>query len=368
MDNKNLQLFFELVKAGLWSDGNPDIRIDGTTDWQGGYRLATEQSVLGLVLAGLEHSDLKPPKELLLQWIGEVQMIEQRNKKMNTFIAELIEELRKADVYTLLVKGQGVAQCYGKPLWRSPGDVDLYLSRDNYDKAKTLLLPLAQRVENEDMRRLHLGMTIDKWVVELHGTMYTKISRKMNNVSDEVHKDLFYNGNIRSWNNNGVQVFLPSADNDAIIVFNHFVNHFYGEGVGLRQICDWCRLLWTYKDSLNHKLLKQRICREGLMTEWKAFAAFAVDFLGMPVEAMPFYEDKPFIHRKAKKICKLVIETGNFGQNKDKSYRKNYTRVNSYFVTAWKRFKEFARIATIFPVNAPKFYLTYVINRLNTVL
>jgi hypothetical protein len=24
------------------------------------------------------------------------------------------------------------------------------------------------------------------------------------------------------------------------------------------------------------------------MSEWKAFAAFAVDYLGMPVEAMPF--------------------------------------------------------------------------------
>lgn len=368
MDNKNLQVFFALVKAGLWDDGNSDMRIGGTTDWQEVYRLATEQSVLGLVLAGFEHSKVKPPQLLLLQWIGEVQVIEQRNKSMNFFVAELIEKLRKKDIYALLVKGQGVAQCYEKPLWRCSGDVDLYLSRDNYEKAKALLLPLAKSAENEDVRRLHLGMTIGEWLVELHGTMYTELSRKMNNVSDEVHEDLFYRGNVRSWVNNGVQVFLPSADNDTIIVFNHFVNHFYGEGVGLRQICDWCRLLWTYKDSLNHELLKSRVRKAGLMSEWKAFAAFAVDFLGMPVEAMPFYEDKPSMHIKAEKICKLVIETGNFGQNKDKSYRKKYTKVTSYFVTAWKRFKEFARIATIFPVNAPKFYLTYVINRIYAVL
>lgn len=138
MDNKNLQVFFELVKAGLWSDGNPDIRIDGTTDWQEVYRLATEQSVLGLVLAGLEHSDVKPPQALLLQWIGEVQMIEQRNKRMNAFIAELIEQLRKNDIYALLVKGQGVAQCYERPLWRACGDVDLLLSESNYIEAKNL--------------------------------------------------------------------------------------------------------------------------------------------------------------------------------------------------------------------------------------
>lgn len=41
MDNKNLQVFFELVKAGLWGDRNPDMRIDGTTDWQEILKVAT---------------------------------------------------------------------------------------------------------------------------------------------------------------------------------------------------------------------------------------------------------------------------------------------------------------------------------------
>lgn len=91
--------FLVLVKAGLWGNGNPDIRIDGTTDWQEVYRLATEQSVLGLVLTGIEHSNEKPPQELLLQWIGEVQMLEQQNLAMNNFIAKLIEKLRKDDIY-----------------------------------------------------------------------------------------------------------------------------------------------------------------------------------------------------------------------------------------------------------------------------
>lgn len=363
----NVKAFFELVIVGLWGNRNLNIRIDGTTDWQELYRLATEQSVLGLVLAGLEHSDVKPPKDLLLQWIGEVQLIEQKNRSMNAFIAELIEKLRMNDIYTLLVKGQGIAQCYERPLWRACGDVDLYLSKENYEKAKAFLIPLAQHVEAEDKNKLHQGMTIDGWIVELHGTMHTYISRRINKVNDEVHRDIFFNGNLRSWNDNGVQVFLPSANNDAIIVFNHFINHFYGEGVGLRQICDWCRLLYTYRESLDRKVLKQRICKAGLMTEWKAFAAFGVDYLGMPVEAMPSYEDKPSMHRKAEKICKLVIETGNFGQNNDDSYRSKYSGLTRNLITTWKRLKEFARIAIIFPRNAPKFYMTYLLNRFRAV-
>lgn len=47
-------------------------------------------------------------------------------------------------------------------------------------------------------------MTVDGWVVELHGTMYTKLSRRMNRAADDAHDDLFHNGNVRNWNNNGV--------------------------------------------------------------------------------------------------------------------------------------------------------------------
>lgn len=361
--NNNQIAFLKLISAGLWEKDARLLPL-GKVDYNEVMSLAEEQSVVGLVTAGLEHIvDTSIPKEELLTFIGSTLQIEERNKAMNSFIARLVDKMRKEDIYTLLVKGQGVAQCYERPLWRSAGDVDLYLSNTNYEKAKAFLIPLAQHVEEEDQNKRHQGLTIDGWIVELHGTMHTYISRRINKVNDEVHRDIFFNGNVRSWNDNGVQVFLPSANNDVIIIFNHFINHFYGEGVGLRQICDWCRLLWTYKDSLNHRLLESRIRKAGLMSEWKAFAAFAVNFLGMPEEAMPFYEDKPSMHRKAEKICNLVLETGNFGQNKDESYRRKYSGLTGNFITAWRRFKEFARIAVIFPWNAPRFYMTYLLNR-----
>ena len=77
--NNNQRAFFELLKAGLWGNGNPDIRIDGATDWQEVYQLAQEQSVQGIVLQGIEtvqgsglkvHGTPIVPKVLLLQWIG----------------------------------------------------------------------------------------------------------------------------------------------------------------------------------------------------------------------------------------------------------------------------------------------------------
>lgn len=281
--------FLELVKAGLWGNGNPDIRIDGTTDWQEVYRLATKQSVLGLVLDGLEHSVVKPPKLLLLQWIGEVQVIEQRNKEMNAFVADLIEKLRKKDIYALLVKGQGIAQCYEKPLWRPSGDVDLLLSEANYKKAKELLLPISSSNKNEERYSQHLGMSIGQWYIEIHGSLRTGLSARVDKEVDATQNSVFVGGNVRSWDNNGTLVFLPAPTEDVFLVFTHFIKHFYKEGMSLRQICDWCRLLWTYRSEVKADWLEKHLRKAGLMDEWRAFAALAVDYLGMPVEAMPLY-------------------------------------------------------------------------------
>ena len=359
--DKNLKAFFALLRAGLWSDGNPDIRIDGTTDWEEVYRLATEQSVLGLILAGLEHSDVKLPQVLLLQWIGEVQIIEQRNKEMNAFIAELIEELRKNDIYVLLVKGQVVAQCYEKPLWRCSGDVDLLLSNDNYQKAKSTLIPIADEVANENTTTKHQALVINGFDVELHGKMPFIISKRVDDGIDEVLDDLFVRGNVRSWDCNGTQIILPSPDNDVILVFTHFLHHFFIEGVGLRQICDWCRLLYSYKDSLNYELQESRIRKMGLMSEWKAFASLAVDTLGMPVEAMPFYDAR--FKDKGEKVLRRVLKNGNFGHNNDLSYRSRYSGMTYKFVAAWRRLKDFVSLIPVFPLDAPKFYLTYMLGK-----
>ena len=225
---------------------------------------------------------------------------------MNQFIEKLVGKMRDADIYTLLVKGQGVAQCYEKPFWRSSGDVDLLLSDSNYKKAKDFLLPLSTDNKPDERYSKHLGMNIDQWYVEIHGTLRTGLSGRVDKVVDEVHKDVFYNGNVRSWNNGETQIFLPSPDNDVFFVFTHFIKHFYKEGMNLRQICDWCRLLWTYKDSLNHELLESRIRKAGLMSEWKAFAALAVEYLGMPVEVMTLYDVRG--KKKAEQILKHILK------------------------------------------------------------
>lgn len=374
MPSNNQQVFLELVRAGLWADvestGSRNQGFTEAVDWERVYQLASEQSVVGLVLAGIEHSNVKPAQDLLLQWIGEVQMLEQQNKSMNQFVAELVLKMRKADIYTLLVKGQGIAQSYEKPLWRTSGDIDLLLDDNNYEKVKALLLPLADEVQIEDIGKKHQAIIIKGFDVELHGKMPFGLSRRADKVLDTVINVSLKRGGARVWRCNNSDIYLPNVDNDVIIVFTHFLRHFFIEGVGLRQICDWCRLLYIYRDSLNYELLESRIRKMGLVSEWKAFYNLASRYLGMPdydsrlmVNGSWLISCDSRFDKKADRIMELVLESGNFGHNKDLSYRTRYSGLTYKIVAAWRRLKDFAAFIPVFPLDAPKFFFTYMFNK-----
>lgn len=367
MQNNTIQVFFALVGAGLWGR---EVRLSqlGKVDYNDIMRLAEEQSVGGLVTAGLEHiKDVKVSQENLLQFIGQSLQLEQQSIEMNKFVAKLVEKMRNAGIYTLLLKGQGIAQCYEKPSWRACGDVDLFLNDDNYEKAKAFLIPLASSVEKEHKREKHLGMTIDGWVVELHGRLYCGLSSMVERELDKVYEDTFCGGAVRSWNNNGVQLFLLKAENDVFYVFTHILQHFFKEGLGMRQVCDWCRLFWTFRDELDLKVLESQIRKAGLMSEWKAFGAYAVEYLGMPVEAMPFYSDGNRWKRKAERINKFILSVGNMGHNRDSSYMK-YPFVIRKFFSAGRRMGDLISHAWIFPMDSLRFSFSIMKNGMMSAL
>lgn len=360
MDN-NIQAFFELLRAGLWEKEARLSKFEGI-DYATVMELAEEQSVVGLITAGLERVvDVKVPKDVVLQFVGSTLQIEQQNKAMNEFIARLIEKLRKADIFALLVKGQGIAQCYEKPLWRACGDVDLLLSTNNFIKANAVLDKIADNKEKNTLKnveRMHQEYRISDWIVELHGTMHASLSRKIDKGIDEVQREVFYGGYVRSWVCGKTQVFLPRADEDVIFVFTHILQHLFLEGIGLRQICDWCRLLSRYRLELDVKLLEKRLRLMGLMTEWKVFAALAVNRLGMPAEEMPLFDARLRWRKKADRICFFVMKVGNFGQNRDLG--QPIGPVKRKLLLVLHKLEDSFNLLPAFPLDSPRFLMNYI--------
>ena len=359
---KSIDVFFALLRAGLWEK---EVRIApyGEIDFSAVLDLAEEQSVVGLLAAGIEHVvDGKPQKKDVLQFIGRTVQLEQKNLAMNYFIGVTVEKMREAGIYTLLVKGQGVAQCYERPLWRACGDVDFFLDDENYERAKAFLKPLAASVEEEYVREKHLGMTIDPWVVELHGRLYSGLSARIERELDAVQRETFEDGKVRIWKDGDTEVPLLAVENDVFYVFTHILQHFYKGGIGLRQICDWCRLLWTYRETLDVRKVEGQLRRAGLMTAWRAFGAFAVEYLGMDAGAVPFYSDAEKWKRKASRIRDFVLMSGNFGHNRDHSFFEKYPYLIRKCVSFGRRLGDLARHARIFPLDSLRFFPAMLVN------
>lgn len=354
MSDRIRHLFLALLQAGLWEK---EVRLSAfeEVDLAKVYKLASEQSVVGLVAAGLEHvSGSSFDKSELLPFMGDAVRLEVRNKAMNSFVEELFSILNEACVYSLLVKGQGIAQCYERPLWRASGDVDLFLDEIGYNKAKEFLIPIADKVDEEKKYNLHLEMSIKSWPVELHGTLRAGLWKSLDKIIDSIQIKTFDDGEVRIWNNSSVDIPLPSVDNDVFLVFSHILQHFFKEGIGLRQICDWCRLLWTNKETLDVELLEGRLKDAGVVSEWKAFAALAVEYLGMPKEALPLYSDSGRWKRKAAHVMDFVFETGNFGHNRDYSYRQKYPFVVFKAISLLRHIVDTFKYSLIFPLDSVK--------------
>lgn len=159
-ENKKVDTFLALVRAGLWET---EVRLPaGGVDLPELLRLAQEQAVVGVVVAGLEDvPEAEVAKKDVLAFVGNALQLEQRNVAMNHFIGGLVERMRTAGILAVLVKGQGVAQCYARPLWRACGDVDFLLDEENYAKAKRFLIPLAASVDHEGAYGKHQGMSME---------------------------------------------------------------------------------------------------------------------------------------------------------------------------------------------------------------
>ena len=312
------QAFFELVRAGLW-EKDVCLLLYGKIDFSVICAMAEKQGVLGLIAAGLEHADVKPSQVEVLNIVGSALKVEQRNKAMNQFVAELVEKMCTADINAILVKGQGVAQCYARPLWRPSGDVDFLLSEDNYKKAISFFRAEFGNSKNGGQYSKEYVFYSDKWMIELHGSLRSGLSASVDREIDAVQNNVFLKRKVRSWMNGKTQVFLPAPNEDVFLVFTHFIKHFYKEGMNLRQVCDWCRLLYTYHSDIDDRWLEKHLRKAGLIDEWNVFATLSIDYLGMQKEAMPVLNlsDNVNLKKKAVKLMSFILKGYSGNKAKD---------------------------------------------------
>ena len=347
--------FFALLRSGLWNEVPERAPFDGGVDWESLYRLAFEQTVGPLVTDGvnrLPKEYLPAEPERLDPFLGDMMATAQRNRVLDSFIPKVFHALRGIPV--VLVKGQSLAKDYPDPERRQPGDIDLLLPPSSYAAAKEILLPKATHVSKEDVQTLHQGMHFYSVEVELHGSISTLMSRKLDRQLAALLKEQFDGRSLPTVTIGGAEIPVPEANFNAVYIFVHFLQHYWSGGVGLRQFVDWTTFVSVHKRDIHPVILEQRLEELGLLNLWKVFTGFAQEYLGCPAEKLPLAaRPKP---RKNARIWRYVRRCGNFGKNQDRK-RKEESYLVRKIHSLWRLvIADRLRHFPVFPKESIRFF------------
>jgi len=290
-------------------------------DWEALYRLSFEQTVVPHVTDGINRlpGDLLPENpERLDPFLADMMATARRNEVLDAFIPKIFKALDGIPV--VLVKGQSLAQDYLDPSRRQPGDIDLLLLPASYQAAKDVLLPKATEVLEEATDIYHQGMRFKSIEVEIHGSIGTLMSRKLDRKLASLLEEQFDGRALPSVTVGGAEIPVPEAGFNAVYVFVHFLQHYWSGGVGLRQLVDWMTFVSVHKRDIHPVILERRLEDLGLLNLWKVFTGFAQEYLGCPAEKLPL--SAPPDSRKDARIWEYVRRSGNFGKNRDRSRKK----------------------------------------------
>jgi len=325
-------------------------------DWEALYRLSYEQTVVPHVTDGINRlsAEFLPDKpERLDPFLADMMTTSQRNAKIDSFIAKLFKALE--GIPAVLIKGQSLAQDYLDPARRQPGDIDLLLPPRSYQAAKDVLLPKATKVLEEVPAIYHQGMLFHSIEVEIHGSISTLMSRKLDRQLAQLLEEQFDGRPFPSVSIGGAGIPVPEADFNAVYIFVHFLHHYWSGGVGLRQLVDWMTFISVHKRDIHPVILEQRLEDLGLLNLWKVFTGFVQEYLGCPAEKLPLAAAPD--SRKNVRIWRYIRRSGNFGKNRDRSRKEEpflIRKIHSFLrLVVADRLRHFV----VFPRESIRFFL-----------
>ena len=308
-------LLFELLHVAL---GKLDVLPYAPTlkEWPLLYEQSEEQAITGIMLLGIEKlpAEQRPPQDLLLQWIGMGQMIQQRNTEMDGAVVSLCKHLDEISTQYKVVKGQTLNVYYYNKNARQSGDIDFLVHPIDWDKAYVAFASEPGECSFETHSEKHIEWEKNGISYEMHRRLNDFSSKKHQRYWDEVvMKEAWIQPFTVEINGYKVPTLAPLYN--VLYVFVHLFYHFINEGVGLRQFLDWYFLLLSYDFTADDKeVLEKHLKGIGLYRAFVVCGAVLTDYLGLDNNKFPF-EISEKDHQNSYKLIDNILVKGNFGHN-----------------------------------------------------
>lgn len=288
---ENREIFLSLIRlgignssAGYWETRKESDQID----WNALESLAAQHGLSAVLVDGVERlpEGQRPPKPVLLQWIGEtLQGYEYRYELYRRSIAELAGFYNEHGIKTMLIKGLACGMNWPKPEHRPCGDIDIWLFGKQAEA--DAILAKEKNIKVDKSEHHHTVFYWRDFMVENHYDFINVHHHKSNSEIEKILKELGQDDSY-SIELYGEKVYLPSPNLHALFLLKHMMMHFAAEGITLRQLIDWAFFAKAYHKDVDWDWLIGVLDKFGMKELYNSFNAICVEEFGF--ESSIFYQ------------------------------------------------------------------------------
>lgn len=304
MLDKNKEALLALVRKSLW--GNDEELPDA--DWDAVEKCAQEQGVLWMAYLGGKYFPQQIPAQRLKSWRTVLHGGVLNNDAKNAVQTELVEWLAEHDIRSAILKGTSCSRYYPYPDARPLGDIDILIDKSNMNAIDAYLRGRGYSPSQHD-HAFHAGYYGRDAVIEVHyaGTEVPS-SEGGKIVAEEMERFL---DSAQTASAGELTFPVLSDTHQALMLLLHMERHMMGNGIGLRQLCDWATFVkgsqTEHWQSCTLKLLEK--C--GLMTYAKAVTKVCVDYIGLDKDCARWCDG--ISNKITKALIEDVFRGGNMG-------------------------------------------------------
>ena len=281
MLSANQNSFLSLIRIGI----GQSYALPDPVDWQAIKALADKQGLTAIVVDGIEKlpDTKRPPKELLLQWIGEVMQMEARSDAQAKAAANLGELFHTNGIRTYVLKGAVIAESYPNPKHRLSADMDCFLLPTVGDFDAWSLgndLVRAQGFEVGDGFYKNSSFSLPGLLVENHRFMTPfRGNKKLRNMEKVLQSIIGSdNGEDRI---EGTWLYRPPVMLSALFLIEHAYSHFLHEGLTFRMVLDWMLFGEKHREEICWSDLDALIDEFGFRTFYDSFCKLGKFLFGV---------------------------------------------------------------------------------------
>lgn len=302
MLNKGVSNLLALIKSAL-TNSTSSLPRDNI-NWQSLYPLALHQGVSAILLDAMERlpDEMRPPKSVLLQWIGQVTMMEGMYARHKERIASLAELYGQLGIRMLLLKGYGCSLCYPKPEHRPTGDIDVFLFGMQDEGDALVEKQLGIKVHREYHK--HSTFNLNGVEVENHAKFIDDVSHKSNIRFERILMQTLtqYPCIISSIAN----VLLPSPTFNALFLLRHTGEHFASNEITLRHVLDVGTFFKQYYTQIDWPLVFKVYKEERMLRFFNALATICVEYLGIDAACFAS-DDKQYTYQSDTALADRIL-------------------------------------------------------------